>query len=262
MTIINTLNHIDINNITDYWNLEDLNKLYFVPKKITKDLIHEKMNNDSYLEKIKNTFDFISKFNIEKIIKEIFVSFENDTDYKLNKEKLFIIIGLDTTTIYSTCLENEDITVLCLESIKGDMSNLKMLLAHEFTHFIRKNILRKDIFEECIGERIITEGIASNDSREIVPNKKDYEYCIVPNTTIEWVKNNVCVIENIINENLSNNKFMYLLFYMYAKIDIKDMPVRCGYVYGYLKVQEYLKNKNLKIKDILGMNWKEILKRK
>jgi uncharacterized protein YjaZ len=38
------------------------------------------------------------------------------------------------------------------------------------------------------------------------------------------------------------------------------MPTRTGYVYGYYKVKEYLEKNNLKIKDIIGINWEEILK--
>lgn len=39
------------------------------------------------------------------------------------------------------------------------------------------------------------------------------------------------------------------------------MPVRTGYVYGYLKVKEYMEHNNVKIKDVVKMDWKDIFKR-
>ena len=48
-------------------------------------------------------------------------------------------------------------------------------------------------------------------------------------------------------------------FYMFAKTKIPNMPVRTGYVYGYLKVKEYMRKNNLKIKDIVKLDWREVL---
>lgn len=48
---------------------------------------------------------------------------------------------------------------------------------------------------------------------------------------------------------------------MFAKTKLPDMPVRTGYVYGYLKVKDYMEKNNLKIKDIVKIEWKEILYR-
>lgn len=259
MEIINTLVDISKNNINEYWNSDIIDKIYFIPKKVNKDKINEKCNDEKYLEKLDKTLEFNNSVDVIDTVKEMFQDFVKDTSYKLGTGKLYVIVGLDTTTIYSTNILGEDVTVLCLEAINGKLDNLRMLLAHEYTHFIRKDLLKKDIFEECIGERIITEGIASNYSREMVSGKKESEYTIVPDETVEWVNNNITVIEDIIKNNLSDNSLMSLLFYMFAKIDIKDMPVRCGYVYGYFKVKEYLEHNNLYIKDIIGIDWKEIL---
>lgn len=73
--------------------------------------------------------------------------------------ELYVLFGLDTTTIYATKLYDKDVTVLLLESTKGIEDNLDILLAHEYTHFVRKQIFKRDIFENSIGERFITEGI-------------------------------------------------------------------------------------------------------
>ena len=55
------------------------------------------------------------------------------------------------------------------------------------------------------------------------------------------------------------NNMMYDFFYMFAKTKIPNMPVRTGYVYGYLKVKEYMRKNNLKIKDIVKLDWREVL---
>jgi len=79
---------------------------------------------------------------------------------------------LNTTTIYSTKYKNEDVTVILLESSLGLEENIKMLLAHEYTHWIREKEIKGDIFESCVGERLITEGIACSFSEEIVPENQ------------------------------------------------------------------------------------------
>ncbi len=259
MKIINTLNKLnfyDDNTLNYYWNNELIQKLYFIPKKINIDLIADKLNNEAYKEQLSNTIKYLNTINIEDEIEKLLKDFESNTGYILKDRKIYVIIGLNTTTIYSTSINNEEITVLCIESINGIYDKLKMLIAHEFTHFVRKNLLNKDIFESSIGERLVTEGIAINYSREMVPNKDESQYCIVSSSTIEWVKENIQFIEKYIKEELDNNNLMSDLFYMFAEI---DFPVRSGYVYGYLKVKTYLEKNKLKVKDILGINWRDVL---
>ena len=105
---------------------------------------------------------------------------------------------MNTTTIYSTKYQNEDVTVILLESTLVIEENIKMLLAHEYTHWIREQEIKHDIFENCIGERFVTEGIACAFSEEIVPNKSESYYIIVPDTTIQWVKDNKVVLTKCI----------------------------------------------------------------
>ena len=134
-----------------------------------------------------------------------------------------------------------------------------MLLAHEYTHWIREKEIKHDIFEQCIGERFVTEGIACNFSEEVVPFKPKSYYTIVPNTTVEWVENNLEVIDKVVEPELNKNNMMYDFFYMFAKTKIPDMPVRTGYVYGYIKVKEYMRKNDFKIKDIVKSDWREVL---
>ena len=48
-------------------------------------------------------------------------------------------------------------------------------------------------------------------------------------------------------------------FYMYADTNKTGLPSRTGYVYGYLKIKDYLDKNNLKVKDIITQNWEDIL---
>ncbi len=134
-----------------------------------------------------------------------------------------------------------------------------MLLAHEYTHWVREKEIKGDIFESCVGERLITEGIACSFSEEIVPEKPIDYYCIVPNETVKWVEDNIYLLDNMLKNHLEKKDMIYDLFYMFAKTTIPNMPVRTGYVYGYLKVKEYMKNNNLKIKDIVKIDWRMII---
>ncbi len=261
--LCNELFNLDINNIDtslkNYFNNDIIEQLYFLPKKIDKNLIDEKLNDKNYISKVLNTISYYKDKDIEIVIKDKINQFVKDTTYNVNNYKLYVIIGLDTTTIYSIKYMGEDVTVLLLESTNGIEDNLNLLLAHEFTHWVRKQIYNRDIFEDCIGERFIVEGIGCNYSREIVPNREEYEYCIVNKDTFEWVKNNIDKVELYMKDKISSNELMRDYFYMFADTEKMGMPVRVGYVYGYLKVKEYLDENNLKIKDILNMNWEDIL---
>ena len=258
--IYNTFkNLLETNDLYNYLSSDLINELYFKPKKVDRTLIDKKLKDLNYLEKYNNTINSFRDKKIEKIITEKINSFELDTSYKLDNYKIYVIIGLDTTTIYSIKYNNEDVTVLLLESTNGNMDNLNILLAHEFTHFVRRQLFKRDIFENSIGERFIVEGIGCNYSREIVPNKEDYEYCIVNKDVVNWVKNNLDKIETRMNGKINTNELMSDYFYMFADYEKTGLPARTGYVYGYLKVKEYLEKNNLKIKDIIGKDWKDIL---
>lgn len=257
--IYNTCKKIKgIEDLYNYLSSDLINELYFKPKKINKDIINNKLNDSKYIEKLGNTINTYKNLDMVDIITKKINEFELDTSIKLDNYKIYLIIGLDTTTIYSFNYNNEDVTVLLLESTNGDIDNLNMLLAHEFTHFVRKQIFKRDIFENSIGERFIVEGIGCNYSREIVPNKEDYEYTIVKEDTVNWVKNNIDKIEKHFNGKIDSNELMSDYFYMYADTKKTGLPARTGYVYGYLKVKEYLEKNNLKIRDIIDKNWEDI----
>ena len=162
--------------------------------------------------------------NVEQLLYEKISQFESDTTYKLDAYKIYVIIGLDTTTIYSIKYKDEDVTVLLLESTNGDMDYLDLLLAHEFTHFVRR-----------------------------------HEYCIVNEDTVNWVKSNINKVESHMIGKVDTNELMSDYFYMFADTKKTGLPARTGYVYGYLKVKEYLEKNNLKIKDIIDKDWKDIL---
>ena len=258
--IINTCKELnEINDLHDYLSNDLVNELYFKPKKVNKVLISNKLNDSLFIQKFNNTMASFGNVNVEQLLYEKISQFESDTTYKLDAYKIYVIIGLDTTTIYSIKYKDEDVTVLLLESTNGDMDYLDLLLAHEFTHFVRRQVFKKDIFENSIGERFVVEGIGCNYSREIVPNKDDYEYCIVNEDTVNWVKSNINKVESHMIGKVDTNELMSDYFYMFADTKKTGLPARTGYVYGYLKVKEYLEKNNLKIKDIIDKEWKEIL---
>lgn len=242
-----------------YNNYNTLKDIYFEPKKIEKDKIEEIIKSRDYQKVLLDTITNLKNINLNEVFANTLNELGNILNYKDINKKVYVIIGLNTTTIYSTKYKNEDITVILLESTLGLEENIKMLLAHEYTHWIREKEIKHDIFEQCIGERFVTEGIACNFSEEVVPNKPKSYYTIVPNTTVEWVENNIETIDKFVEPELDKNNMMYDFFYMFAKTKIPNMPVRTGYVYGYIKVKEYMRKNNLKIKDIIKSDWREVL---
>lgn len=264
--VYNLCNHLfqlDENNIKEclstYFQDNIIKQLYLIPKKVSSQTIINQLNDNLYIHKVLQTISYYKDKNIEKLISQKINYFMNDTNQKISDCDIYVIVGLDTTTIYSVKYNNKDVTVLLLEATDGSDDILNLLLAHEFTHFVRSNLFKRDIFENCIGERFIVEGIGCNYSREIVPNKNDYQYCIVNQETVEWVKNNIEKVESYMQGKLDSNELMGDYFYMFADTEKTGMPVRVGYVYGYIKVRYYLDRHDLKIKDIIGLNWEDIL---
>ena len=247
------------NLLRNYFSKDILKDLYFNPKKIDRSNISKKLDGINYIDysnKINNIIDLYKDINLVDYIKTKINYFIDDTGFNIDNKDIYVIIGLDTSTIYTTKYNYKDVTVICLESANS-IKYLDMLLAHEFTHYVRSKYIDHDIFEDFIGERFITEGIACLYSK-FISNMEDYECCIVFVDTYNWVLNNIDLLDKLVENNLDSNKDIYKYFYMYAEIDI---PVRTGYVYGYIKVKEYLKNNNLNIKDIMTIDWKSILKK-
>lgn len=247
-------------SINNYFNnnYDLLRDIYFQPKKIETNKIEDTIKNENYKNILLKMISNLKDINLNKLFTNIVHELGEILDYKNIDKKVYVIIGLNTTTIYSTKYQNEDVAVILLEATLGTVDNIKMLLAHEYTHWIREKEIKHDIFETCIGERFITEGIACNFSEQIVPNRQESYYTIVPNTTVQWVESNIEILDEVVKTELDKNDMLYDFFYMFA-ITKNKMPVRTGYVYGYLKVKEYIKNNNVHIKDIVKMDWKNIL---
>lgn len=231
-----------------------LDSIYFIPKKMNKENIYMKLSNEDYIEKIDSIRKLYNSINLESFINNAISSFLLETKQSIDSQEVYIIIGLESTTIYSTKYNDKNVTIILLESAIS-LDYLVMLLAHEFTHWVRAKYINHDIFETCIGERFITEGIACAYSKEKVPNKNTHEYCIVPESTVKWCEDNIEKLDRLVIDKLDDKDDMAKYFYMFAKIDI---PVRTGYVYGYLKVIDYLAKNKENIKDILTINWKDI----
>ena len=128
--IYNTCKNIlEIKDLYNYFSSDLLNELYFKPKKVNKDLINEILKDFKYIEKFNNTINTYKKLDIENLIRKRINDFELNISYKIDNYKIYVIIGLDTTTVYSTKYKGEDVTVLLLESTDGDIDNLNILLA-------------------------------------------------------------------------------------------------------------------------------------
>lgn len=247
-------NIIDLINNYFNNNFDIIDDIYFSPKKIDKNIFKNKLIDKDYINKIEFIRKLYKNMDLKKYITDKINSFIKDTNTEIDSQEIYIIVGLDTSTIYSTKYNNKDITVILLESTNS-LNYLNMLLAHEFTHWVRNKYIDHNIFDYCLGERFISEGIACFYSKKI-SNIKNYECCIVPYETYEWVLENINNLDIEVKNKLNKNDDMYRYFYMNAKIDI---PVRTGYVYGFLKILEYLESNDLDITSIIKIDWKEIL---
>ena len=256
MEIIDTVCGVslaDPSAILSYWDSPLIKSLYFTPKSISKKRIEETIDNQSFTNKIQLLSNLYARYSLPELCSDMIAEFERDCGVEVGEYTLYLILGCGTATIYSIELDSKPVTVLCLESLDGNLDILRMYLAHEYTDLVRKQLLKTDIFESCVGERLVTEGIAENYSRECVPGKQDGAYCIVDDTTVRWVQQHR---EALSTFDLYSPSQIEDLFYMFADI---DYPERTGYVYRYYAVKKHLDNNRLYVKDILSADWKTIL---
>jgi len=80
---------------------------------------------------------------------------------------VYVIVGLDSSTIYSLQDGDKPATVVCLEAVNGTVDGLQRLFAHEVHHWFRQDASSHDIFQSSVGERLVTEGVAIGTRRRV-----------------------------------------------------------------------------------------------
>ena len=174
---------------------------------------------------------------------------------------VYVIVGLDCTNIYSTDYDDKTVTVLCLESVNGNLSDINLLLSHECHHWVRSTYYNEKLFGNCVGERIATEGLAINYSEYLFPGYQPFEYCYVPEKTVKWVSDNWSQVDQIISERLFHNDITSNFFTRNRTSGlIPGEPPRIGYVYGYMKIKNYLNIIQASPIDSVDLDWKTILR--
>lgn len=259
MKIIDTTLGIDLGNpgsIEAYWGDELIESLYFGPKKVLPEMRTAALASPAFAQSLTKLRELSASRPLASRRSKLMSEFEQDTGHSLGQGTLYLVLGCATTTIYTVTIDGSDVSVLCVESLGGSAQTLALYLAHVFTHFVRKGLLGKDIFESCVGERLVTEGIAESYSADVVDGKTTAMYCIVDEATVLWVEAHYDELEALVRTNLETTELMESLFYMFARI---DFPVRTGYVFGYLAVRRYLQDQGLETKDILGIDWRRVL---
>ena len=258
MRIIDTTSGVDLSDlgsIESYWNDELIKALYFGPKGVSADTRDTALASPAFAQSLAKLRELSASCSLASQCSKLVAGFERDTGHSLAHGTLYLVLGCATTTIYTVTVDDSDVSVLCLESLGGSTQALALYLTHEFTHFVRKDLLNRDIFESCIGERLVTEGIAESYSADVVPDQTIATYCIVDEETVSWVEAHYNELEAYVRTGLDTSKLMEPLFYMFARI---DFPVRTGYVFGYLVVRRYLQDQGLQTKDILGVDWRRV----
>lgn len=260
MKVIDTTLGIDLRDprsIESYWNDDLIEALYFGPKKVSAGVRDAAQASPTFAQSLARLQALAASCPLASHCSSLMDGFARDTGHALAHETLYLVLGCATTTIYTVTVDGTDVSVLCVESLDGSEQTLALYLAHEFTHYVRKDLLNKDIFESCVGERLVTEGIAESYSADVVGGQATATYCIVDEATVSWVEAHYAELEALVRTSLETTELMETLFYMFARI---DFPVRTGYVFGYLAVRRYLQEQGLRTKDILGIDWRRVLR--
>lgn len=256
MTIVNTLAALDFGSseaLRKYWDSPLLRRLYVLPKRVSDVQISCCLSDDRFMAALETAAAFCRRQPLETLCRDVLHCFESDTGFALPGGQLYLILGCGTSTVYS--LPGGE-SVLCLEALAGDADRLKLLLAHEYVHWIRRQSVCEDLFASCTGERLVAEGLAENYSREMLPGLPDSAYCLVPEDTVRWVRTEGAALFSLIQTHLEDDSRLDSLF---QKNEQTVYPHRTGYVYGYDIVRRYLEEKNFRLRDILTADWRRIL---
>lgn len=180
-------------------------------------------------------------------------------EYTGTEQDVYVIVGLDCTNIYSTQFRGSQITVLCLEATDGDFDVLELLLSHECHHWKRQQQLSNNIFTSTVGERMVSEGLASYFSQEVQPGHEISDYCYVPPDTVQWVVDNWNLLDDI-HDDLNSSRWMAAFFSRNPSEQMVDgMPPRTGYVFGYLKVRQFLSVIQKDASQMAGIQWNAVM---
>ncbi|TCL75085.1 uncharacterized protein YjaZ [Hydrogenispora ethanolica] len=173
--------------------------------------------------------------------------------------ELYVLVGLDCTNIYATPYGGRDVTVLCLESVQGDLQWLRLLLAHECHHWLRDRYFPGRLFGDCIGQRAVTEGLAIACSEWLFPGYPAHEYCYLPESTLQWVAAHWESVDRVFRAQARENDNRSGFFTRNATSGL--LPGECpriGYAYGYLKVKQYLAAHNLTPAAAVDLDWEKV----
>jgi uncharacterized protein YjaZ len=242
-------------------NYKTLFNIHFNPYGFdNKDAVYRRLSllNVNYYSKLYENIKLSTNYE-EKIISST-RSFLDKLEYNVDDHEVYVIVGLGCTNIYSRHNEGRNITVLCLESVNGELEGLQLLLAHECHHWARQAYFKEDLFTTSIGQRLVTEGLAACFSKYVKPGYDVYDYCFVPKDTVIWVEHHLKLLEEAVLVNAKDNALINCLFSRTPETMLcKSMPPRTGYVYGYKITEQYIMDNELHIKDTLKLPWEFVL---
>lgn len=241
-------------------NMELLKEIHFNPKGFnTEESIYTRCSTlgRDYFSKLRTNIDITEDYEIKmKSNTHSILSNYQNSEIEVD---LYVIVGVDCTNIYSTEYKGKTVTVLCLESVEGSLDKLNLLLSHESHHWVRDNFYKGRLFGNCVGQRAVTEGLAINCSEYLFPGHQIDEYSYVPEATVNWVIKNWDNIDNYISEKRNINDFKSGLFTRNITSGLScDEPPRVGYVYGYLKVREYMRRNNKNPVELVDLDWQKV----
>lgn len=184
----------------------------------------------------------------------------NQLNFHPLDQHVYVIVGLDCTTIYSVPFEGQDVTVICLESVRGEISQIEFLLAHECHHWLRQSYFTHNVLASWLGERIVTEGMAAAFTQELIPGRSTAQYCFVNQDVVAWVDSHWEELDDLISSQAETADLMAALFSRNSCSTIfSGMPARTGYVYGYYKVRNCCRNLAISPVQLAAADWASVL---
>lgn len=127
---------------------------------------------------------------------------------------------------------------------------MKLLFAHEYSHYLL-NLKRKKLSQqEKIKELLISEGIATYFSSIVFPEYRIFDHFFFTKDLFNWCQENENHLKNIFCSGKYSSEEL-IDFYKIGNYEL-NLPPRVGKYLGYKAIKKYLeKNREKSIKTLL-----------
>jgi len=185
----------------------------------------------------------------EKIIKDAYEKCKNIVPAPKTPQ-VYLFIGFFSPDAFVMEFKEKPVICFGLERFK-DFKLLKLLFAHEYSHYLLNLGKRRVLRIERIKELLISEGIGTYFSSIVFPEYRIFDHFFFTKDLFNWCQENENYLRNIFCSGKYSSEEL-VNFYKIGNYEL-NLPPRAGKYLGYRAVKKYLeKNREKNIKILLS----------